>query len=100
MMAPDRNPIYRELGVREVINGRSYSTKMGGSIMDPEVVEAMRPASQAFVRIENLEQVASKTIAEVTGGEREKHWSGAWMSPHSLSPSGAVFSFELSSSTC
>ena len=76
-MALDRNPIYRELGVREVINGRGYSTKVGGSIMDPEVVEAMRQASQSFVRIEDLEQAASRTIAEVTGAEAGYVTSGA-----------------------
>jgi L-seryl-tRNA(Ser) seleniumtransferase len=71
------HPLARELGIREVINGRSFSTKCGGCTMDPEVVEAMRQASQLYFRIEDLEEAASRLISEVTGAEAGYVTSGA-----------------------
>ena len=76
-MSVKSNSIYRQLRVREVINGRSYSTKVGGSIMDPEVIQAMQQASQSFVRIEDLEEAASRIISEITGAEAGYVTSGA-----------------------
>ena len=32
--------LLKEFGLRPVINGRSFSTKCGGSLMDSEVMEA------------------------------------------------------------
>lgn len=72
-----RNPIYHRMGVREVINGRSFSTKVGGCIMDPQVIRAMQEASRSFVRIEDLEEAASRTISQITGAEAGYVTSGA-----------------------
>ena len=69
--------IYQTLGVRRVINGRSYSTKVGGSLMAPEVLRAMQEAAESFVRIEDLQEAASKVIAELTGAEAGIVTSGA-----------------------
>jgi len=69
--------IYQTLGVRRVINGRSYSTKVGGSLMAPEVLRAMQEAAESFVRIEDLQEAASKVIAEITGAEAGIVTSGA-----------------------
>lgn len=69
--------LLKEFGLRPVINGRSFSTKCGGSLMDSEVMEAMRQASQHYFRIEDLQDVASRTIAEVTGAEAGYVTSGA-----------------------
>ena len=69
--------IYQKLGVRRVINGRSYSTKVGGSLMAPEVLRAMQEAAESFVRIEDLQEAASKVIAEITGAEAGIVTSGA-----------------------
>ena len=76
-MGAKRNPIYQRLGVREVINGRSFSTKVGGCIMDPQVIQAMQEASRSFVRIEDLEEAASRTISQITGAEAGYVTSGA-----------------------
>ena len=39
------NPLAQQLGIREVINGRSFSTKCGGSILDNAVIAAMQEAA-------------------------------------------------------
>ncbi|MEW5977685.1 MAG: aminotransferase class V-fold PLP-dependent enzyme [Acidobacteriota bacterium] len=69
--------IYRRLGVRTVINGRSYSTKVGGCLMAPEVLAVMQEASRSFVRIEDLQEAASGVIASATGAEAGMVTSGA-----------------------
>ena len=40
--------IYDRLGVRRVINGNSWVTVLGGSIMSPEVLKAMMDASREY----------------------------------------------------
>src|SRR2546423_15637784 len=69
--------LFEEFGLRQVINGRSFSTKCGGSLMDPEVVDAMREASQCYFRIEDLQEAATRVISEVTGAEAGYVTSGA-----------------------
>lgn len=61
--------IYDELGVRKVINGHATVTKLGGSIMPSEVVEAMANASKHFVDIDELQDRAGEKIAELTKNE-------------------------------
>jgi seryl-tRNA(Sec) selenium transferase len=69
--------VYDQLGIRRVINGRSYSTKVGGCLMAPEVLQAMQEAAKSFVRIEDLQEAASRVIAEATGAEAGMVTSGA-----------------------
>ena len=69
--------VYDQFGIRRVINGRSYSTKVGGCLMAPEVLEAMQGAAKSFVRIEDLQEAASRVIAEATGAEAGMATSGA-----------------------
>jgi L-seryl-tRNA(Ser) seleniumtransferase len=61
--------IYQELGVVPLINASGSMTTLGGSIMYPEVVDAMVAASRHFVDIHELQQVAGRRIAEVIGVE-------------------------------
>ena len=61
--------IYKQFGVKRVVNGRSYSTKVGGCLMAPEVLQAMQEAAKCFVRIEDLQDAASRVIAAATGAE-------------------------------
>jgi len=68
---------YQKLGLRRVINARSYSTKVGGSLMSPAVIQAMAEAAESFVRIEDLQDAAGRLIAEVTGAEAGYVTSGA-----------------------
>ena len=63
------NPVYERLGVRPIINASSWRTVIGGSIMPPEVVEAMAQASRSFVDMFELNREAGKVIARATGAE-------------------------------
>ncbi len=67
-LSPIRTPdIYESLGVHRVVNGAGPATRLGGMRLDPRVVDAMRDASQACVRMEELQRRAGAVIAEVTG---------------------------------
>lgn len=61
--------IYRELGVTPVINAAGSLTSYGGSIMPPEVTDAMARASRAFVDMQELHLAAGARIAELIGVE-------------------------------
>lgn len=61
--------IYEELGVKPIINLWGTATMLGGSIMAPEVVDAMVQASKECVKIDELQAAASRIIAELTGAE-------------------------------
>ncbi len=74
---PETPSIYDELGVPTVINAASTKTRIGGSLIRPEAVEAMASASEAFVRISDLQSKASELISEVTGAEAGYVASGA-----------------------
>mgnify|MGYP001044718023 CR=1 FL=1 len=58
---------YASLGVRRRINAAGALTRLGGAIMAPEVILAMAAASRVSVDIGELQDAASKRIAEVTG---------------------------------
>jgi len=70
-------PIYERLGVRALINARSFSTKAGGCALPAEVLEAMCEAGQRCVRMDELQAAASEVIARVTGAEAGIVTSGA-----------------------
>lgn len=67
--APATSPgdVYRRLGVRPVINGVGTVTVLGGSIMPPEVVEAMAEAASHFVPLPELQAKAGDHIARLLG---------------------------------
>ena len=71
------NNIYEELGIEPIINAVGPSTRLSGSIMRPEVAEAMRQASEACVDIAELQARAGEVIAELTGAEAGYVTSGA-----------------------
>jgi L-seryl-tRNA(Ser) seleniumtransferase len=61
--------IYQELGIEPLINADGNATLVGGSIMPPEVMEAMAAASRYFVDIPQLHQAAGRRLAELIGVE-------------------------------
>ena len=64
---PAQPEVYRRLGIRPVINGVGVVTRLGGSIMPPEVVRAMEEASRCFVPLEELQIKAGQRLAELLG---------------------------------
>ena len=61
--------IYKRLGIRTVINGNATLTRLGGSIMPPEVVAAMADAAKHFVNIIDLQKRVGEEIAKLTHNE-------------------------------
>ena len=69
--------IYEKIGVQPIINASGPTTRLSGGIMDPEVADAMREASQFCVDIAELQARASEIISEITGAEAGYVTSGA-----------------------
>jgi L-seryl-tRNA(Ser) seleniumtransferase len=61
--------VYADLGVRPIVNALSTYTRLGGSVMPPEVVAAMAEAARHFVDLEALQEVVGRRIAELTRNE-------------------------------
>ena len=68
---------YGALGVAKRINAASYYTALGGSIMSPEVIEAMNSAAKSFISMHDLQLKAGKRIAELTKNEGAYITTGA-----------------------
>ncbi len=65
------------LGVPRRINAAGTLTRLGGSLMAPEVLEAMREAASSSVDMAELQSAASRRIAALTGAEAGLVTSGA-----------------------
>jgi uncharacterized pyridoxal phosphate-dependent enzyme len=68
---------YADLGVRPVINAAATLTRLGGSRMPPEVLEAMRAGAESFVDLVELQRRVGERIAELTGNDACYISSGA-----------------------
>jgi D-glucosaminate-6-phosphate ammonia-lyase len=69
--------ILTQLGVPRRINVAGTLTRLGGSLMEPEVLQAMVQAAAASVDIAELQTGASGVIARVTGAQAGIVTSGA-----------------------
>lgn len=69
--------IYRRLGVRPVINCATTYTRLGGSIMAPQVAQAMADAASCFVNIFELQEAIGRRLAELTHNEAAYISNGA-----------------------
>ncbi|MFB6152606.1 MAG: aminotransferase class V-fold PLP-dependent enzyme [Haloarculaceae archaeon] len=69
--------VYEELGVPTVVNAAGTKTRIGGSLIRAEALEAMERAAGSFVRLSDLQAAASERIADVTGGEAGYVTNGA-----------------------
>lgn len=76
-MTDRKQSIYEELDVAEAINAAGTKTRIGGTRIRPEAVKAMSRAADSFARISDLEDRASRTIADATGSEAGYVASGA-----------------------
>jgi L-seryl-tRNA(Ser) seleniumtransferase len=69
--------VYEDLGVRRVVNAYGNLTTLGGSLMPPEVIDAMAEASRWFVEVPGLLERAGQKIAKRIGVEAAFVTSGA-----------------------
>jgi D-glucosaminate-6-phosphate ammonia-lyase len=68
---------YQRLGIETFINAHSCDTTMGGSIMQPAVIEAMAEASRGFISLGQLHDKVGARIAELTGNDAAFVCAGA-----------------------
>ncbi|HEV2430635.1 MAG TPA: aminotransferase class V-fold PLP-dependent enzyme [Burkholderiales bacterium] len=66
---PWMKDIYAALGVKRRINAAGTLTRLGGALMDEEVLAAMAAAARASVDIGELQAAASRTISRLTTAE-------------------------------
>jgi uncharacterized pyridoxal phosphate-dependent enzyme len=59
--------VYDRLGVTKLINAQGYASKVGGSLMDREVLEAMAEAARSYVDIAELLEKAGDHLARLIG---------------------------------
>ena len=69
--------VYDRFGVRARINAAGLVTRLGGSLMPTEVLEAMAEAAGSFVDMAELQAAASTVIARHTGAEAGLVTAGA-----------------------
>lgn len=69
--------LYQELGLPKVINAAATLTRLGGSLMPPEVMAAMHEASASFIPLDEMQISVGRKIAELTNNEAAYVSSGA-----------------------
>ncbi len=69
--------IYKDLGVKPIINVLGPCTALSGALIEPEVADAMAQAGQEAVRMDQLQGMAGSIIAKITGAESAYVTSGA-----------------------
>lgn len=84
-----RRDYFNELGVRKLINARGAYTTLTGSLMPPEVVDAMQYASNHFVSLIELNEKAGARIAEMLNCE-DAHVSAGAASAITLATAAAL----------
>jgi D-glucosaminate-6-phosphate ammonia-lyase len=75
--AVTKRDFFKELGVRPFINAAGTYTTLTASLMTPEVTAAWEYASKQYVRLNELQDVCGKRIAEMIGCEAAMVTSGA-----------------------
>lgn len=61
--------LYESIGIRPIINANGPITLFSGSVMLPEVREAMSHASRVYVHLDELMEAVGSRLAEITGAE-------------------------------
>ena len=69
--------LYKDLGLKPVINASATLTRLGGSRMPQEVLQAMTAAAESFIDLNALQERVGDRIAELTNNEACYVSSGA-----------------------
>ena len=75
-MAAHHGEIYRQLGVRPLINAAGTYTILTGSLLPERARNAMEEAARSFVRLEDLQKAVGERIAKVLEVEAAMVTSG------------------------
>jgi uncharacterized pyridoxal phosphate-dependent enzyme len=67
--AASRRNVYEEIGVRPLINARGTFTILSGSLMLPEVRDAIDAAARQYVHLDELADGVGRRLGELTGAE-------------------------------
>ncbi|WP_137290776.1 aminotransferase class V-fold PLP-dependent enzyme [Natronorubrum halophilum] len=76
-MTLEGDTIYDDLDVPPVVNATGTKTRIGGTLVREEALEAMNRAAEAFVRLSDLQAAASERIADATRAEAGYVTNGA-----------------------
>jgi uncharacterized pyridoxal phosphate-dependent enzyme len=76
-LAAEHGEIYRQLGVRPLINAAGTYTVLTGSVMPERARRAMEAASRSFVHLEDLQKAVGGRIAKMLDVESAMVTSGA-----------------------
>lgn len=69
--------IHKTLGIRPLINASATLTKLGGSLMPPEVLAAMNDAATYWIELDEMQKRVGARVAELTRNESAYISSGA-----------------------
>ncbi len=69
--------IYQRLGLKLIINCAATYTRLGGSIMEPHVAQAMADAAGCFIDLSQLQAAVGNRLAEITQNEAAYVCNGA-----------------------
>lgn len=72
-----RRDLFRELGIRPFINGRGTLTYLSGSLMLPEVLEAINSSAKQFADLNEVQDKVGARIAQLLRCEAAMVTSGA-----------------------
>ncbi len=75
--APASRDYFKELKVRSFINAAEPFTALSGSLMPPEVLQALQYAAPRYVRLDDLHDAVAQRIASMIGCEAAMVTSGA-----------------------
>ena len=70
--------VYKELGVKRIINAVGSATLLGGSTLPGKVQAVMEEANECFVDMEELLEKSGKAVAELLGAEAALVTSGCF----------------------
>jgi L-seryl-tRNA(Ser) seleniumtransferase len=73
-----KRDLFKELGIRTFINARATLTMMTGSLMQDEVIDAIKNSSRRYCMLDELQDKVGAKIAELCHAEAATVTSGAF----------------------
>lgn len=70
--------LFKELGIRTFVNAAGNYTVMSGSLMPPEVMDAINAASKKFALVDDVQQKVGERIAQMCHAEAALVSAGCW----------------------